>query len=141
MKWNLSFWKKNLLCGSVYSGVLTNLLHCIIISETWLQLHSLPHCWHPPTLSWKPSDYTNFNSFLLASKCWQILMAIRQKKIFLIKKSKWSTQKICFFNFMNSQYFFAKISGIGPWICKRNWCEGHECGSLYGVVRLSDVRS
>jgi hypothetical protein len=30
------------------------------------------------------------------------------------KKSKWPTQKTKFFKTINSQYFFAKLSGIGP---------------------------
>ena len=40
----------------------------------------------------------------------------------------------------NSQFFFAKILEIGPWVSSRNLCEGHQCGSNYMVVRLSDVR-
>ena len=34
-------------------------------------------------------------------------------------KKKWPTQKTEIFNSANSQYFFAKISGIGPWVNKR----------------------
>ena len=41
----------------------------------------------------------------------------------------------------NPQYFFAKISGIGPWVSRTNWCKGHWCGSTYMVVRLSDLSS
>ena len=38
--------------------------------------------------------------------------------------------------------FFIKILGICPWINRIiNWCGGHSCGSIYMVVRLSDVRS
>jgi hypothetical protein len=35
------------------------------------------------------------------------------------KKSKWWTQKTWFFNFTIS-IFFAKISGIGPWMITIN---------------------
>ena len=41
----------------------------------------------------------------------------------------------------NSQYFFAKISEIGAWISRINWCEGYWCGLIYMAVRLSNVRS
>ena len=46
-----------------------------------------------------------------------------------------------FQGFANPQYFFTKISGIGPWMCRIDWCEGHWCGSTYMVVRLSDISS
>ena len=34
-----------------------------------------------------------------------------------------------------------KISEISPWVSKINWCRRHLCGSIYMVVRLSDIRS
>ena len=47
----------------------------------------------------------------------------------------WSTQypksenkklnKSHFQGFINSQYFFMKISWIGPWVNRIDWCEGH----------------
>ena len=40
------------------------------------------------------------------------------------KKSKWPTQKRSFFNLVNSQYFLVKISWIGLWISRIDWCEG-----------------
>jgi hypothetical protein len=45
------------------------------------------------------------------------------------------------FKIANSQIFFAKISQIGPWVSRIDWCEGHWCGSMYMAVRLSDVSS
>ena len=44
------------------------------------------------------------------------------------------------FNSPSSQFFFAKISGIGLWVSTINWCKGHWCGSTYLVVRLSDIK-
>ena len=41
----------------------------------------------------------------------------------------------------SSQYFFMNISWIGPWVSRVEWCQGHWCGSIYLVVRLSDVSS
>ena len=41
----------------------------------------------------------------------------------------------------NSQYFFMKISWIGPWVSRIDWCEAHWYGSTYKAVRLSDIRS
>ena len=34
-----------------------------------------------------------------------------------------------------------KISWIGPWVSRIDWCEGHWCGSTYMAVRLSDISS
>ena len=48
-------------------------------------------------------------------------------------------KKSSFFKIANSQYFFAKISQIGPWVSRIEWCEGHWCGSAYMTVRLSDI--
>ncbi len=49
--------------------------------------------------------------------------------------------KTSFSSSANSQYFFMKISWIGPWVSRIDWCEGHWCGSTYMVVRLSDISS
>ena len=66
-----------------------------------------------------------------------------KKRIFFWKKkiqnggfSKWP-----FFKIDNSQKFFVKISWIGPWVSRIDWCEGHWCSSTYMVVRLSDIRA
>ena len=32
-----------------------------------------------------------------------------------------------------------KISWIGPWVGRINWCEGHWCGLTYLVVRVSNI--
>jgi hypothetical protein len=34
------------------------------------------------------------------------------------KNSKWLPKKSLFFKIANSQKFFAKISWIGPWVCR-----------------------
>ena len=43
--------------------------------------------------------------------------------------SKWP-----FFKIANSQNFFAKISQIGPWISRIDWCEGHSNISAPSVL-------
>ena len=55
--------------------------------------------------------------------------------------SKWPFFKITIFKIANSQKNFVKISLIGPWVSRINWCKEHWCSSTYMVVRLSDVRS
>ena len=49
-------------------------------------------------------------------------MGMKQKKPFFFeKKIKMAdSKKTEFFNSANSQYFFAKILGIGPWVSKIN---------------------
>ena len=51
--------------------------------------------------------------------------------------------KCNFQGFANSQYFFVKISGIGPWMCKIDRCKGHWCGSTYmdGFFRILEKTS
>ena len=72
---------------------------------------------------------------LLSYKCWLIFIGMKQKN------QNGQFKKTEIFNSPNSQYFFTKISGIGPWVSRINWREGHQCGSTYIVIRLSDVSS
>ena len=46
-----------------------------------------------------------------------------------------------FQGFVNSQYFFMKISWIGPWVSRIDWCEGHWFCSTHMAVRLANVSS
>ena len=50
-------------------------------------------------------------------------------------------QKSPFFKIANSQFFFLKISWIGPWVSRIGWCEAHWFGSTYMAVRLSEESS
>ena len=45
------------------------------------------------------------------------------------------------FKIVNSQKSFVKISQIGPWVYRIDWCKGHWCGSTYMAMRLSDISS
>ena len=45
-------------------------------------------------------------------------MGMKQKLKRKEKNEKWLTQKTQFFKIANSQYFFVKISWIGPWISR-----------------------
>ena len=68
---------------------------------------------------------------------------MKQKKISFLKKKiqNGRLKKTSFFNSVNSQYFFVKISWIGPWASRIDWCKGHWWGSTYMVVRLPDISS
>ena len=63
-----------------------------------------------------------------------------QKKFFFSEKKiqNGRLKKSSFFIIANSRNFFAKISEIGPWVSRIEWCEGHRCSSMYMAVRLSD---
>ena len=39
-----------------------------------------------------------------------------------------------------SIFFRKKKIGIGAWVSRIDWCKGHQCGSTYMVIRLSDLR-
>ena len=71
---------------------------------------------------------------------WLIFMGMKQKK-FLKKNPNWPTQKNWVFQNRQFSIFFVKILEIGPRVSRMNWCEGHQCGLTYMVVRLSNIRS
>ena len=58
-----------------------------------------------------------------------------------LENSKWPPQKTSFSSSANSQYFFMKISEIGSWVSRIDYCEGHWSGSTYIVVKLSNKSS
>ena len=60
--------------------------------------------------------------------------------IFFNLQNGW-IKKTEFFKIANFQNVFAKISEIGPWVSRIDWCEVHWCGSTYIVVRLSNISS
>ena len=81
---------------------------------------------------------------ILTHNLWLIFLGMKQKKKFFFMQKK--IQNGRFFKmavFQNRQFskFFVKMSWIGPWVCRINWCEGHWCSSTYMVVRLSDIRA
>ena len=91
-------------------------------------------------------------SYLAWLKFWPILanqetLAIlhenEAKFFFFFEKFffKWPTEKSLFSKIANSQKNFAKISWIGPWVSRIEWCEGHWYGSTYMTLRLSNIRS
>ena len=82
---------------------------------------------------------TSFQPILATQEPLTAFHGIKQKKKFWTKKNpKWPTQKNYGFQTVNSQYFSAKLSGIGPWVSRINWCKGHQCDPTNMVVRLSD---
>ena len=78
-------------------------------------------------------NHQNFDPTLLAKKLWPFNMRMKQ-----ILFSKWQPKKSYFFKIANSRNFFAKISEIGPWVSRIEWCKGHRCSSTCVAVRLSD---
>ena len=69
---------------------------------------------HSKEFAGNQGKHQNFDPSILPYKFGLIFMGMKQKK------SKWLTQKTEFFNSANSQYFFAKISQIGPWVSRIN---------------------
>ena len=56
-----------------------------------------------------------------------------------LENSIWPPQKNSFSSSANSQYFFMKISWIGPWVNRIDWWQVHCCDLTYVIVRLSDI--
>ena len=83
---------------------------------------------------WRNHSYCRNKWYLIWMGC---LFSLRWSK----KKSKWLTQKNLIFQLCQFSIFFMKIPWIGPWVSRIDWCEGHGCGSIYIVMRLSDISS
>ena len=49
-------------------------------------------------------------------------------------------KKCIFFKSTNSQYFLTKISGIGSFVYRINWCKGHGCGSILMITLVSSPK-
>ena len=69
----------------------------------------------------------NFDPSLLTSKLWLVFMGKKQKKNFFSEKKiqNGRLKKTTFFKITNFQKIFMKISQIGPWVSRIDWCEGH----------------
>ena len=65
----------------------------------------------------------------------------KKKKKLRKKFQNGRLKKTDFFKMANSQKKFLKILWIGPMVSRIDWCEGHWCGSIYMVMRLSDISS
>ena len=82
---------------------------------------------------WAENHQQNFDTSLLTYKCWLIFMAMKQKKIFLKKKNQ--NGRRSFSSFANSEYFFSKISWIGSWVSRIDWCKGIDVAQPCQAVR------
>ena len=101
-------------------------------------IYTHAHLWFPPLfLAVNHHNIENWVPSILTHNLWLIFMGMRQKKIFFLKKKiqNGRLKKRSFFNSVNSQYFFVKISWIGPWVSRIEWFGGHWCGSTYLAVR------
>ena len=107
-------------------------------------MYTHAHLWFPPLfLAVNHHNIENWVPSILTHNLWLIFMGIRHNFFFLLQKKiqNGRLKKRSFFNSVNSQYFFVKISWIGPWVSRIDWCEGHWWGSTYMVVRLPDISS
>ena len=62
---------------------------------------------------WKKGNYQSFDQSLLPKKPGLLFMGMKQKKY--LKNQNGRLKKTWVFISTNSQYFFEKISEIGPW--------------------------
>ena len=109
--------------------------------STWaiLEKYNHAHFWYPPLfLAVNHHNIENWVPSILTHNLWLIFMGMRQKKIFFLKKKiKMADTKNVFFKIANFQKNFPKISQIGPWVSRIDWCEGHQCDStIYGIPRF-----
>ena len=72
--------------------------------------------------AWNQGNHRNFDLSFLSYKCWLIFMGWSN---FFFKKTKQNGwfKRTKIFNSANFQYSLARISGIGPWLRRKNWCD------------------
>ena len=105
-------------------------------------LYSVSHNFiYPMLFAGNQGNHQNFIPSLVCHKLWLIWIGMKGKKIFFEKKKNQIGQlkKTQIFTSANFQYFFVKISWIGPWVSRIDWCEENWCGSTYMAVRLSNI--
>ena len=91
---------------------------------------------------WRNHPYCRNKWYLIWTGCLFSLRWSKKNKFFLKKKiQNGRLKKTSFSSSTNSQYFFMKISWIGPWVSRIDWCEVYWCGSTYMVMRLSNISS
>ena len=116
--------EKNVLHGFCMSIFVTSYQKFVLITIQrycpYTVLCNVHKCW--PKTSWvgNQGNHHNFDPSLLPKNLWLLFVGLSKKKF----QNGW-LKKNTFFKTINSQYFFAKLSGIGPWISRINWCEGH----------------
>ena len=98
------------------------------------------HLWFPRSfLAVNHYNNKNWVPCILTHNLWLILWGWSKKN--QNQNQNGRLKKTEFFNSANSQYFFVKISWIGPWVSRIDWCEGHQSYSTYMAVRLSNISS
>ena len=64
-----------------------------------------------------------------------------ESKIFEKKNQNGRLKKTKFFNDHQFSIFFQQNLGIGHWVSRINWCEGHQFCLTYMVVMFSNISS
>ena len=87
----------------------------------------------PSFLAVNHQYHKNWIPSMITHNLWLIFMGMKQKI-----QNGW-LKKTEFFNSANPQYFFVKISWMGPWVSGIDWCKGHWFFTTYMAVRLSGI--
>ena len=86
----------------------------------------------------------NFDPSLLTNKLWLNFMGKKQKKNFFFEKKKFKmadSKKQRFSKSPILKKFSRKFHRLVLGFSRIDWCEGHWCGSIYIVMRLTDICS
>ena len=115
----------------------------VILKQIRLWWYTHVHLWFPPSfLAVNHHNNKSWVPFILTHNLRLIFMVMKQNFFFFGKKiQNGRLKKNSFFKIANSRIFFMKISQMGPWVSRIEWCEGHWCSSTYMAVRLSDKSS
>ena len=79
-------------------------------------------------ISWKPGKTSKFRLIHSTIQIWTDFHKNEAKKKFFFWRKKFKMadfSKWPFFKIANSRNFFVKISQIGPWVSRIDWCEAH----------------
>ena len=87
-------------------------------------------------------ELTELKNDLFLSRPFWIFFFKKKKNFFWKKNFKMAdSKKVSFSTTPKSWAITAKISWIGPWVSRIDWCEGHWCDITYMIERRSNVSS
>ena len=130
------FWNWRLKVGKVRTSMKSQIIEIPLKHQSWEKFYAFLDIIKWMQYKWLMTTSGNIKlcCICLCSCCFglessksilttqEILTEFHGDDFFWKKFQNGRLKKTEFFNSANFQYFFAKISVIGPWI---NWCKGH----------------
>ena len=135
----ITFQSGRFITVAIVNRVTKAVAHHNKLLTQWRYIYTHAIIWFPPSfLAVNHHNIKNWVPSIVTHNLWLIFMGMKQNFFFFFEKknSKWPTQKNWVFQLRQKLSNFRQISWIGPWDSRIDWCEGHQCDSIYMVVKL-----